>query len=445
MKKKGKRPVGGRFIIIILILVLLLFGFFVGPIRALTNEILVGGLVNLCAVFVIMAVFFYFTLWLAGPHVLPVDPRNKTEKANARRLLRRYALGGRVTMAVVREGAALPGPHGENRDSVSGVGVVDADSVSIFTLHSPLALSRIRGTGLVFTREHEFLKQIIDLRIQLRFRDFTYITRDGISVKARVVMRFQIDSTVFNKNLHAHDSKHPYPVPITWSIPAVRRTLQKMQAADSTGTLSNWSDIPIFIANGALRAIISEYTFDQLTKPQDPEANPRGDIRAALDKRVRPFLLQSGIKVLVLGVGLFAPNDLNVDKVFDPEKPEIDKITQQRINTWKAEWESRINRLRGETQAEVERQRETIMAQARQESILLLAQALESGLPPGGDQDKIAQHFWKIVQKIADEPSTRPLLEEDYLRIMAMQLQRPPELLALPPDQTQTHGTPSDA
>jgi len=159
-----------------------------------------------------------------------------------------------------------------------------------------------------------------------------------------------------------------------------------------------------------------------------------------LDKRVRPFLLQSGIKVLVLGVGLFLPNELDVEKVFDQNDPKIDKITWQRINAWKAEWDSRINRLRGETQAETERQREAIMAQARQESILRLAQALETDLPPGSDEDKIAQRFWKVVQKVAAEPGTRALLGEDYLG-MVMPLMPQDDLPALPPDQSHTYGT----
>ena len=418
MAKKGKRPVGGRFIIIILILVLLLFGFLVGPIRALTNEILLGGLVNLCAVFIIMTIFFFFTLWLAGTHVLPVDRRNKAEKANARRMLQRYALGGNVAMAVVREGAALPGPHGENREHVSGVGVIDADSVSIFTLFEPQRLSRIRGTGLVFTRDQEYLDQIIDLRIQLRTQEFPYVTRDGIPVKARLTMRLQIDQTIFNKNLHAHDPKDPYPAPINWSIHAAQRALSNLQSVDSSGTVSRWSDVPLFIANGALRAIVSEYTFDQLTKPQDPEANPRGDIRADLDKRVRPLLLRSGIKLLVLSVGLFLPGDLDMNLAFDPEKPKLGAITEQRISAWKAEWESRMIKISAEGQAEAERQREKARVQARMELIMRITQALEHGVPADSSQEQIAQRFINTLWEMAKEPDTRARLEEDSVQLL---------------------------
>ena len=78
--KKRRRPSAGRFIIIVLLVMLTLYGFFIGPLRALTNDIVLGGLLNLSVAFAIMAVFFYLTLWLAGSHVLPVNPRDRHEK-----------------------------------------------------------------------------------------------------------------------------------------------------------------------------------------------------------------------------------------------------------------------------------------------------------------------------------------------------------------------------
>src|SRR5512139_1646055 len=110
--KKRRRPSAGRFFIVVLLVLLTLYGLFIGPLRALTNDIVLGGLLNLSVAFAIMAVFFYLTLWLAGPHVLPVSPRDRHEGAAARNLLRRFATGGHVAMAVVRDGAVKPGPSG---------------------------------------------------------------------------------------------------------------------------------------------------------------------------------------------------------------------------------------------------------------------------------------------------------------------------------------------
>jgi vacuolar-type H+-ATPase subunit E/Vma4 len=119
----------------------------------------------------------------------------------------------------------------------------------------------------------------------------------------------------------------------------------------------------------------------------------------------------------------------------------LDDVTAQRIKAWKAEWESRMIKLNAEAQAEADRQREKAKAQAQLESMLRLLQALEQDLPPSGDQDQVAQHFWEVVKNIADEPGTRALLEKEQVRFVLEQA-RPGE----PPpqsDQPESHGFPS--
>ena len=421
--KKRQRPFTGRLVIIVLLVLLALYGFFIGPLRALTNEILLAGLLNLLIAFVIMLAFFHLTLWLAGSHVLPVNPRDKHEPAAARGLLRRFATGGHVAMAVVRDGAVEPGPDGESREHVGGHGVIDVDSTSVVTLHTTIGLSRIKGTGLVFTHEPEQLQHIVDLRIQFRAQEFEYMTRDGIPVKARVTLRFQIDQAAFNKNLHAHDPKVPFPAPISWSMRSVTRALANLQVVDG-GSLTQWSDLPPLLANGMLRAIISEYRFDDLLSPMEPTRDPRKEIREQVIARLKPVLMQLGVKVLSLSIGMFLPQGFDPDKTFDPEKPQVDEVTAQRIKAWKAEWESRMIKLNAEAQAEADRQREKAKAQARLESVTRLIQALEQDLPPGSTQDPIAEHFWKVVKNFTEDPNTRDLLEEDQLRFVLQLPQR---------------------
>jgi hypothetical protein len=419
--KKRRRPSTGRLIIIGLLVILALYGFFVGPLRALTNDILLGGLLNLSIAFAIMAAFFYLTLWLAGSHVLPVNPRDRHESAAARGLLRRFAAGGHVAMAVVRDGAVEPGPNGESRAHVAGHGVIDVDSTSVVDLHTAISPSRIKGTGLVFPHDLEHLANIVDLRIQLRSKEFDkeYITRDGIPIKARLSMRFQIDQANFNKNLHAHDPKLPFPAPISWSMRPIARALANLQVVDGGGPVTNWSDLPLLYANGMLRAIVSEYRLDDLLWPADPTREPRKEIREQITARLKPILMQQGVKMLGLGIGLFLPQGFDADKAFDQEKPELDDVTAQRIKAWKAEWESRRFKMNAEAQAEADRQRESARSLARQESLRSLIQAVEEDLPPSGVQDQVTQQFWEIVKTMTDLSDTRTLLEEERLRSLS--------------------------
>jgi regulator of protease activity HflC (stomatin/prohibitin superfamily) len=443
MKKKKQRRslLAGRLLIVILLVVMALYGFFIGPIRyAVTNDFLIGGLISMLVVFAILGVFFVLTLWLAGSHVLPVNSRDRSEAAAARRVLFRFALGSHIAMAVVREGRVEPGPSGESREQVGGMGVIDVDSTSAVTLHTTIGFSRVEGTGLVFTHETEQLMHLIDLRIQFRTQEFEFLTRDGIPIKVRLSLRFQIDRTEFNKNLHAHDPKAPYPRPLKWSRHRVERALSVLQVADAEGNLSRWSERVLPTAQGMLRAIIADYTLDGLLAPQDPTKNPRRAIRETLDHRLRPVMTGRGIKIITVAVGVIFPADFDAEKTFDQQHPVLDKITEQRINAWKAEYESRMFRISGEAQAEVERQREKARAQAKLEGLLRLTQAVEQDLPATGDQDQITQHFWSVVKKMTDDPNTRALLDEDMLRYMMLQLGRPIDFPMLP-GQTDLNGT----
>ena len=433
-RKKQRRGLpAGRFFIVLLLVVMALYGFFVGPIRyAVTNNFLIGGLISMFVVFAILGVFFIFTLWLAGSHVLPVNTRDSKERAAARGVLFRFGMGGHVAMAVVREGKVEPGPNGESRDNVEGMGVLDVDSTTAVTLHTSIGFSRVEGTGLVFMHESEQLRHLIDLRIQFRTQEFEFLTRDGIPIKVRLSLRFQIDRTEFNKNLHAHNPKAPYPPPVKWSRHRVERALSTLQIADTEGNLTRWNERVMGTGQGMLRAIIADYTLDGLLAPQDPTKNPRRAIRETLEHRLRPVMAQRGIKILTVSIGVIFPADFDAEKTFDQQNPVLDKVTEQRIKAWKAEYESRMFRISGEAQAEVERQREKARAQVKLESLLRLAQAIEEDLPPTGDQDQVTRHFWSVVEKMADDPSTRALLDEELLRYMMLQLGRPLDFPMLP-------------
>jgi regulator of protease activity HflC (stomatin/prohibitin superfamily) len=437
MTKKKKQRQGllaGRLLIVILLVVMALYGFFIGPIRyAVTNDFLIGGLISMLVVFAILGVFFMLTLWLTGSHVLPVNSRDPSERAAARGVLFRFAMGIPVAMAVVREGAVEPGPDGESREHVGGKGVIDVDSTSAVALHTTIGFSRVEGTGLVFTHETEQLMHLIDLRIQFRTQEFEFLTRDGIPIKVRLSVRFQIDRTEFNKNLHAHDPKAPYPRPVKWSRHRVERALSVLQVADAEGNLTRWSEQRVVgTAQGMLRAIIAEYTLDGLLAPQDPGKSPRQAIRELLSHRLTPVMAQRGIKIITVAVGVIFPADFDPEKTFDQQNPALDKITEQRIKAWKAEYESRMFRISGEAQAEAERQREKARAQAKLESLLRLAQAVEQDLPPTGDQDQITQHFWSVVKKMTDDPKTHALLDDELLRYMMLQFGRPLDFPMLP-------------
>jgi hypothetical protein len=246
--------------------ILFLWGFFVGPIHGLLNQFLLAGLIGAAIILVIAGLFFFFTLWLIGPHVLPTHSRDRREGSAARRSLRQFAIGGAMLTAVVREGAVLDGPHGEPRAHADGEGMIDVDSTSVVALATETApLSRIRGPGLTFTRDDEKIAAVVDLRRQSRAGDFEYTTRDGIPVRVRISVRFQVDQTQFLK-VQELTARLKYPPPLVWSQHAIQRVLNQ-QIVGQTGGVVKWDDIPLGVAEGAMRGIVAEYTFDGLSEP----------------------------------------------------------------------------------------------------------------------------------------------------------------------------------
>lgn len=390
----------------------------VGPIRWY-GDVITGTIYGLIVMGVIGVIFFFLALWLIGPHVLPIDTRERRERSSARRVLNQFALGTPTLTAVVREGKVLDGPDGKPRAGTGGTGVIDVDSTSIVGLATDTGLSRLRGQGVVFTSETEKIGPVIDLRIQLRSDRFEYTTRDGILIKTNVAVRFQIDQVQFVKVQEIDRSVLRWPRPLSWTPRTIKRALG-LQTVGKEGQ-TKWDDMPLGVAAGMLRGIIAEYTFDQLTEPLEPRKDPRSDIKARLNKAVKAALAPSGINVLSVSVGIFFPAGFDQAKAFDqnPKTAELDKITQQRVKAWRAEWESRMIRINAEAEAEVQRRRALARTQAYMDLIMRVTQALEQGAPAIADStDQVARRFLETLQKIADEQP--PMMLGENVQIMGL-------------------------
>ncbi len=398
---------------LMLLFILFAWGFLTGPLPQYSHLNIEGNLLGLVVAGSLAFVFYMITLWLAGPHVLPAHPRNKYEKKAARDLLLRFGLRGRVAMAVVREAHVLPGPNGESREGLTGLGVIDMDSTTAVVLLTDTGQSRIKEPGLIFTRENERLGALVDLRVQLRTKEDEYLTRDGIPVRVSIAVRFQIDQTHFNR-VQEDTLAHPLPAPVVTSQHAIRRAIGTQSVQDS-GEAGKWHDVPLGLAQGMLRAMLADYKFDDLLQPQEPTANPRAVIRAELEEHVRAVLAQHGIRLLSLGLGVFFPTD------YDPNAAELGKntITRQRVDAWKVEWESRMLKVMAQAHATADRQHDLARTQAQMELITRVTQALEQGGPMADkDQDQIARRFLSTLQRMADEQMTRERLGEENLGML---------------------------
>lgn len=447
--------------LVVLAVFLAIWGLWIGPIRDLPG-LLVVALITL--------VFFAGVVWLAGPHVLPIDTKSKEQTSQARGVLWRFARYLPTLMAVVRDGAVVPAVDGTSREHVAGIGAIDVDSTSVVVLTTGARLSRIEGQGVIFTKKGEKIEQVVDLRIQPKKDEVELITRDGIPVRVNVSARSQIDK-VESVQVQRVRSSVRWPLPCKWTPRTVQLALNQ-QSVGSDKSIVRWDEIALKTAIARLRAIVAEYTFDGLSEPQNPRADPRKAIKERLEAEVCMALAKTGIRVHGTGIDIFFPRDFpknyapqseikkdrelekkdpqlskkdreadkkdvqpdkkdqsaakkdaqpaKKDRVFDkkdrePEKKEgeLDKITQQRISAWQAAWQSRMIVVDAEGKAEMDRRHRLAWSQAQMELIMRVLQALEQGAVTGTDStDRIALRFLEALKRIATESSKHSFLSE---------------------------------
>lgn len=161
------------------------------------------------------------------------------------------------------------------------------------------------------------------------------VTKDGIAVvvkdinfRYRVWSGHQVPSTVGGRN-----SINPYP----FTVQAVR-SLAYNRVVTKDGLIS-WHDTVTGAIKGAIADYIAKHQLDQITAPRYIEADPRKEISEQLKTpAIRDKLKDVGAQLLWCDIGHFGA--------------ESNRISEQRIDTWKAGWvgNAAVTRAYGEAQ-----------------------------------------------------------------------------------------------
>ena len=377
-----RRAIAGRGIWLVLLPALLILGLL------LDRERSWGGL----AWALLTAFIMYFIgLELAAPLLLPIEPHTPLP-AEVKSMISRYARGGKVAMAVIREGKVVPGPDGKARDEARGEGILFVDSTSAVVLVSDTRATRVLEPGVHFMRRDEKIGAVVDLRPHMRRtdKDVEALTRDGIWVKFKINARFRIDKTKLK--LEEIDlGQACWPAPYEWSPRQVVLALGQSRVGIEQGESLRWDDIVMNEAIKRVHTLIAEYTFDRLIEPHDPRLDPREDIRKRLENDVKEALTGRGIAVLGIRLTPFVPRDKQVDA--------------QRVEAWKAEWLRRMRIVEAEGLAERYRLIELARAQGQMELVTRIAQALEVSQQVGvDDAQQVALRLLEVVERLAAEP-----------------------------------------
>lgn len=260
-------------------------------------------------------------------------------------------------------------------------------------------ITGVRDPGLTFLQPEERVAQVIDLRPQLRTFALTARTQDGIQIRIRASVGFQID---------AGRRKPRLGEPLPFSKAAAFKALHAQRVEHETnGRVRRalkrrlWDDLPAMKGEHILRDIISKLNFDDLYAPYQLDAEPpRRRVAHMFLDQLQDALDPTGIQVLEAHLGNFEP--------VDPQ------VYLKRARNWQSDWARRITLTQAESQVERLQILERARADARTDLILDLGRQLESLAESKADlgPDALLDQFLVVLETLMTRPQLENALPE---------------------------------
>ncbi len=358
-------------------------------------------------------IFWGFLYFLSGL-ILPLEnderARQEHHRRQAFRSLITFALGTNYPYYVIEDWKTQENKEQEKPDPrvpgnafsqfLAGPGIIlnDCNHVAVTTTGFRL---RVVPPGLSFTEKYEDLYAVVDLRPQLRIHEgIKAETQDGITVTIFTFFPHRIGADGRQPTLG-----HSYPYNRDAVLDAVfRRTLiehkwerdENKQAREDISK-TPWDELVLIIGPPILKEIILNYTCNALHAPGDP----RVEIAKTFRERVREAMRPYGIEMVGGGISNIMPPD---------------KIVEQRIKNWAANWQRRIEIEIGRTKAERILQLAPVWTQAQLKMMVTLTRILEREAVHLSDEALVFQLIDALTMvEPGEEPAQLPAPSEDAL------------------------------
>ena len=371
--------------------------------------------------------------------------------------------------------------------------MVDASSAAILK-QSPDNIISVQGPGLVFT-DNQRVVGTADLRRQVRVRSLVHgFTRDGIEVITNVVSVFTIgevpevlpvgyDGEEISASLRVihlktagpfqiidelvdelepddkeeiHNFIQTYPGPLGLYIPSPEIVPGPPYAVDESRIFAavasraqdvaekkilDWTELPVYVAVGVFRNMLSQELYDNLYLPKEPETYPLTIMRSNFSRRVRNLgilsyqyvkrrdgtMLESGQIWNPADLTSFPAQNLQSPKVlrsrgikvisagFSGLEPTSDKVYDRLMERWSARWEKEATVVTADHELQAIRIRNLARAQAQGEMVAALAQILNAAPI---SEEALAIQVFQALETAAADPKTRQLLPAETITMM---------------------------
>lgn len=260
----------------------------------------------------------------------------------------------------------LDNPRGEsNKKSAKKVdsGGIPAslNSLSAGYIQSYEALSITKGNSFVravgprFVNLHkkEKIRQVVDLRTQLRTQPVTFNTRDGILIETNVTVIFRVKQ---NPEEHLDGTLYPFDKESIFK-------LSYLNTINEDGQPLGWPTQLTPRAAALVTQELTQYNLDGLINVPATAVSPIQEVSARIQSQLQKEFDRKGVQVIAFKVGgLTLPDD----------------VKKQNIKTWQANWQGKIAVERASSEAEVIRRKKQARARAQVKIIETIIQNLES-------------------------------------------------------------------
>ncbi|MBN1877166.1 MAG: hypothetical protein JXA33_23285 [Anaerolineae bacterium] len=338
-------------------------------------------------------------IFLWAPAMLPITPEQATDIRKVLAHFTGFFTTYPKSSLVVVKGKVqtrIPG----NPFLGTGPGLIVTEPENVAVIKASSKIGGFAGPGPAFTEANETVESVIDLRQQLRGTKVKAMTRDGITVELPISSIFRIDA---GQNSPKLGEPWPYHSSAAYTALFAAEVNPEGKTPLDAHHSRPWEDLPLEVATHKLKQVVSRYSLDELygTLGRGATTLPR----AALGKEVRQYVINElepkGIKIDGGGVG---------NKI----KPVDSGVTQQRIDTWKAQWIQKVMENMGLASAE----RYSTLQRAQSEVWAEFLQGFikqSEALKKAGDSVSatlMTLQLLETLEQIARDPKVRPLLPE---------------------------------
>jgi regulator of protease activity HflC (stomatin/prohibitin superfamily) len=265
---------------------------------------------------------------------------------------------------------------------------------------------RVDGPGVIFTGKLERALQVIDLRLQLRTSEIDVVTKDGVSLKARVFTAFRMDNEEWDEKTYEEMRSRNVLMRganrldyTRGSFPHARARIRAAISTTATWasdpkTIVPWDQWALKVVESEARKVIALKNLDELWRPvpDKPLANALENIANEIKANVFPILRAAGILVYAARVVNFS---------FPAKKGETNQILERQIASWKSIWMQK----RAERLAQAAAEAEKMQAEARAYAQAMLLGAIAEGLQKAKEKHPqlhryvIAMRFFSALQE----------------------------------------------